>query len=118
MANPNIASFTTLYGNTAVQSVTNSATAIVTNTAASGLLYKIYSLSIANTTTANIAITVDLYRSSTAYRIAGSISVPANSTLVLITKDNGVYLNEGDTLRLTGGSGSGLEAVCSYEVIS
>jgi hypothetical protein len=118
MANPNIGAFTSMTGVTAVQLVTNSATAIVSNAAASGALYKIYSLSIANTTTSNITITADLYRSSTAYRIAGSISVPANSTLVLITKDNGVYLNENDALRLTGGASSGLEAVCSYEVIS
>lgn len=118
MSNPNIASFTTLYGNTNVQIVTNSATSIVTNNANSGQLYKIYSLSVANYTTNNAGITLDLYRSSTAYRLAGNVSVPANSTMVMITKDNGVYLNEGDALRLTGSATSTFEAVCSFEVIA
>lgn len=118
MANPNIASFATLYGNTNVQAVTNSATSIVTNPSNSGQLYKIYSLSVANYTNLIAGVTLDLYRSSTAYRMAGNVNVPANSTMVFITKDNGVYLNEGDSLRITGSSVSTFEAVCSYEVIA
>lgn len=118
MAAPNIGAFTYMYGNTAVQAISNSTTAIVTNSPSSNQLYKIYSLSIANITSTNVTVIVDLYRSSTPYRMAGNINVPANTTLVLITKDNGVYLNEGDSLRLTAGSNSSLEAVCSYEVIA
>lgn len=118
MAAPNIGAFTYMYGNTAVQAVSNSTTAIVSNASSSNQLYKIYSLSVANITTNNVSVIVDLYRSSTPYRLAGNISIPANSTMVIITKDNGVYLNEGDSLRLTAGSNSSLEAVCSYEVIA
>ena len=118
MAAPNIGAFTSIYGNTAVQAISNSTSAIVTNSSGSNQLYKIYSLSIANITTNNVTVIVDLYRSSVPYRMAGNISVPANSTMVMITKDNGVYLNEGDSLRLTAGANSSLEAVCSYEVIA
>lgn len=119
MANPNIVNVTTIYGKTAVQAVGTSATAIVTNSAASGKIYKINSLIIANIDGTNAAdITVDLFRSSTAYKIGSTITIPANSTLVLLSKDSQIYLEEGDALRLTASATGDLEAVCSYEEIS
>jgi hypothetical protein len=117
MVAPNIGNFSYIYGNSNVLAVSNSATAIVTNSASSGQLYKIYSLSVANFTSNPTGCTADLYRSSTAYRLAGNINIPANSSMVLITKDNGIYLNEGDSLRLTASANTSLEAVCSFEVI-
>ena len=117
MANPNIASFTTLYGNTAVQLVGLTANAIVTNSS-SNQLFKIYSLTLCNVSSSNVTATVDIYRSSVAYRTAANLVVPATSSVLVISKDNGVYLNEGDTLRLTAGTVSSIEAVCSYEVVA
>ena len=119
MAAPNIVNVTAIYGKTAVQAVGNSATAIVTNSAASGKVLKINTLTIANVDGTNAAdITVDLYRSSVAYHIAKTISVPADASLVVISKDTAIYLEEGDTLRLTASAVSDLEATCSYEEIS
>ena len=117
MAAPNIVNVSTITGKTAVQAVTTSATAIVTNSAASGKVFKINALYVANIDGTNACdLTVDLFRSSTAYRIASTISVPADSTLDVISKS--IYLEEGDSLRLTAGANSDLEAVCSYEEIS
>jgi hypothetical protein len=117
MAAPNIVNVTTIIGKTAVQAVTTSATAIVTNSAASNKVFKVNSLYVSNVDGTNAAdITVDLFRSSVAYRIASTISVPADSTLDVISK--AIYLEEGDTLRLTASANSDLEAVCSYEEIS
>lgn len=119
MANPNIVNVSTIYGKTAVQAVTTSATAIVTNTAASGKIIKINSLTVANVDGTNAAdITVDIFRSSTAYRLANTITVPADASLVVISKDTSIYLEEGDSLRCTASAASDLEAVCSYEEIS
>ena len=119
MANPNIVNVATINGNTAVQAVGTSAAAIVTNSAASGKIYKINSLIIANIDGTNGAdITADLYRSSTAYHLAKTVTVPADSTLVLLSKDTSIYLLEGDSLRLTASESSDLEAVCSWEEIS
>jgi len=119
MAAPNLTNLTTITGKTAVQVVTTSATAIVTNSAASGKVLKINSLTISNVDGTNSAdITVDLYRSSTAYHLGKVIAVPANETLVVISKDTTIYLEEGDSLRLTASANSDLEAVCSYEDIS
>ena len=117
MAAPNLIAATTIYGKTAVLAVTTSATAIVTNSAASGKVLKVNALYVSNIdASVNYTITMDIYRSSTAYRIGNVISVPAAATLDVISKS--IYLEEGDTLRLTASANSKLEAVCSYEDIS
>lgn len=117
MAAPNIVNVSTITGKTAVLAVTTSATAIVTNSAASGKVFKINALYVANIDGTNACdVTVDIYRSSTAYRIASTISVPADATMDIISK--AIYLEEDDALRLTAGANSDLEAVCSYEEIS
>jgi hypothetical protein len=117
MANPNIVNVTSIYGKTAVQAVGTSATAIVTNSAGSGKVLKINALYVSNVDgTNNAEITVDLFRSSTAYKIANTVVVPADATLDVISKS--FYLEEGDTLRLTANAAGDLEAVCSYEEIN
>ncbi len=119
MAAPNIVGVTTITGKTAVQAVGTSATAIVENTAGSNKVFKINSLTIANVDGTNSAdISVQLFRSSVAYEIAHTIAVPADATLVVISKDTAIYLEEGDALRLLASAASDLEAVCSYEEIS
>lgn len=117
MAAPNIVNVTAIYGKTAVQAVGTSATAIVTNSAASGKVLKVNALYVSNVDgTNNAEITVDLFRSSTAYRIASTVVVPSDATLDVISKS--FYLEEGDSLRLTANAAGDLEAVCSYEEIN
>lgn len=117
MSAPNIVAVTNIIGKTSVQTVTTSATAIVSNNTSSGKVTKVNALYVANVNGSSAAsINVDVYRSSTAYRISYGVTVPANSTLDIISK--AIYLEEGDSLRLTASSNSYLEAVCSYEEIS
>jgi len=117
MAAPNIVNVSTITGKTGVQAVGTSATAIVTNTAGSNKVIKVNSLLVSNVENSTAySITVDIYRSATAYRFATAVSVPANSTLDLLNKS--IYLEEGDTLRLTANSANKLEAIASYEEIS
>ena len=117
MAAPNIVNVTTITGKTSVLAVTTSATAIVTNSGSSGQVYKVNALYVSNVDgTNNADLNVDLYRSSTAYHIAKTVNVPADATLDVISKS--IYLEEGDSLRLTANANSDLEAVCSYEIIS
>ena len=117
MAAPNIISATTIVGKTAVQAIGTSPTAIVTNAGSSGKALKVNALYISNVDGANNAdVNVDLYRSSTAYHIAKTLSVPADATVDMLSKP--IYLEEGDQLRLTASATSDLQAVCSYEDIS
>jgi hypothetical protein len=117
MAAPNIVNVATITGKTAVQAVGTSATAIVTNSASSGKVFKVNALLVSNVDgAANAEITVDLYRSSTAYHLAKTVVVPADASLDVLSK--AIYLEEGDSLRLTANAASDLEAICSYEEIS
>ena len=117
MANPNIVNVTAIYGTTWVLAVPTSATAIVTNSAASGTVVKLDALYIGNIdSTTSYKITVDLYRSSTAYNMLYQVSIPAGSGLDVLSKS--IYLQEGDTLRLTADTVSKLQAIASGEVIS
>ena len=106
-----------MVGKTAVQAVGISPTDIVTNSASSNKVYKINALYVSNVDGTNAAtVNVDIYRSSIAYHIAKTVSIPADATLDLITKS--LYLEEGDSLRLTASAASDLEAVCSYEELT
>lgn len=117
MAAPNIVNVSTITGKTAVLALTASAQAIVSNSAASGKVFKVNSLYISNVDgAANFTTTVDVFRSSTAFRIAFQIVVPAGATLDIISKP--IYLEEGDSIRALGSTTLKLEAVCSYEEIS
>ena len=117
MAAPNIVNVATITGKTAVQAVGTSATAIVTNAASSGKVFKVNALYISNVDGVNLAtINIDILRSSTAYHIMKTVSVPADSTIDVLSK--AIYLEEGDALRLTARVASDIEAVCSYEEIS
>lgn len=119
MANPNIVNVTTIQGKVVGLAATTSATAVVTNASGSGKILKINSLTIANVTNVAAGITVDVYKNqSTGYRLAYTISVPASATLVIISKDTSIYLEENDSLRVTASANTSLEAVCAYEEIS
>jgi hypothetical protein len=118
MAAPNIVQVSTITGKTAVMAVTTSATAIVSNSAASNKVFKINALYVSNVDGTNAAdVNVDIYSAmSGAFHIAKTVSVPADATLDVISKS--IYLEEGWSLRLTASANSDLEAVCSYEEIS
>lgn len=120
MANPNIVDVSTILGKTAVQNVANVMTAVVTNSAASNTIIKVNSLHVSNMNSGNNNgnVSAELFRSSNSYSIASEINVPDAATLVLISKDSSIYLEEGDSLRLKANDNDFLQAVCSYEEIS
>lgn len=117
MAAPNVVSVATITGKTDVSAdVGTSAVSLVTNAAASGNVYKVNFLTCSNVTASAVEVTVDLYRSSVPYTIANAVSIPAGATLDVLNK--GVYLEEGDALRVTSNTATSIDAVASYEVIS
>lgn len=119
MTAPNIVNVSTIIGRTVSQAATVTATAFLTNAAASGKVLKVNVVSVANIDGVyNANITIDLYRSATANKIANTITVPADATLVVISKDTAIYLEEGDSLRCTASADGDLQVTCSYEEIS
>lgn len=119
MANPNIVNVATINGNVAGQAVGASMTAIITNAASSGKIYKVNSLVVANIHGVdNASISADVVIAGTSYAIAHTITVPADSSIVLIGKDSPIYLTENSNLQLQANSASRLEAVISWDEIS
>ena len=116
MAAPNIAATTSLTGATSVTAdVGTSATSVVSNAAASDKVYKVDTLMIANTTGADVTVTVDFYRSSNAYEFVKDVTVPTGAVMDALTKP--IYLEEGDSLRVTSSATTSLDVISSYAII-
>ena len=123
MANPNIVSVASIYGKTVYDAdIATSAASLVINASSSGKIVKINSLIIANIDGSNAAdITVTLRNaagSSTYSTLAKTISVPSDATLVAISKDTSIYLEEDMSLYVQASVAGDLSATCSYEEIS
>lgn len=119
MAAPNLKAPTTILGRTARYAVTTSLANALANSAASGKVLKINSIFCANVDGANAAdISVSIYDGTTDRYIAKTITVPADATQVLSTKETYFYLEEGDSIRALASAASDLEIVIGYEEIS
>lgn len=124
MANPNIYNVTAMYGNTSATSLsTTNATQLVSNASGSGKVFKINTIIVANIDGTSAAdITINLYSAAalggTATAIASTISVPADSTLIVTDKTTSFYLLEDKSLGATAGTASDLVVTCSWEEIS
>ena len=124
MAAPNIVNVTTITGKSAVVSLTTtSATAVVSNAAASGKVFKINSLVVSNVDGTNaVDITISYYSEDdiggTATEIVSTVSVPADASLIVIDKNTSIYLEEDRSIGATAGTASDLKVICSYEEIS
>lgn len=124
MAAPNIVNVSTITGKTAVVDLsTTNATAVVSNAASSGKVFKINSLYVSNVDGASSAnITIGLYSEDdiggTATEIVKTVVVPADATLVVISKDSAIYLEEDKSIGATASAANDLKVVCSYEEIS
>ncbi len=124
MANPNIVNVTSIYGKSAVVDLTStSATSVVSNAASSGKVFKINSLIVSNVDGTNAAdITINYYSAAalggTATQIVSTVSVPADSSLVVIDKNTSFYLEEDKSIGATAGSANDLKVLISYEDIS
>jgi hypothetical protein len=119
MAAPNLKSPTTITGKTARYAVTTSLANALANSAASGKVLKINSIFCANVDGTNAAdISVSIYDGTTDGYLAKTITVPADATQVLSTKETYFYLEEGDSIRALASAADDLELVIGYEEIA
>ena len=117
MAAPNLVNVTSILGKSVGAALgTNADTAILT--CASNKVLKINSVIVANvdgTNSANLTVKFHDSSASTNYRLASTVEVPADATLVVIGKDSPIYLEESDEIRAGAAVASDLEMVISYE---
>jgi hypothetical protein len=124
MANPNIVSVNSIFGNTTgIALTTTLTTVLLANIAASGKVFKIESIMVANVDGTNAAdVTIDWNTNAggtgTSYALAATISVPADATLNLVDKNSSFYLMENQSIIGGASANSDLECIISYEEIS
>ena len=128
MANPNIVNVSSIVGGNAGWALTNTITTTLL-TVAADVIVKINSLIVTNihgTNAATVSVDVNGMGSGATgvtitgplatCRIASTMNVPADDSLVLIDKP--IYLMEADVLRGGASASSVLELFASYEVIN
>ena len=134
MAAPNIVNVATINGNIAYQALTNTNNnALISNASGSSTVVKVNNIFVSNVNGVSAATVTLSFMSSanavtngtlttasngTAYRMAYQISVPANTTLMLLDKSGAIYLPENTSLAVQAGTASYLEVVASYETIA
>jgi hypothetical protein len=124
MANPNIVSVNSIFGNTTgIALTTTLTTVLLANASSSGKVFKIESIMVANVDGTNAAdVTVDWNTDAggtgTSYALAATISVPADATLNLVDKNSSFYLMENQSIIGGASANSDLECIISYEDIS
>ncbi len=127
MANPNIVNVSTIFGNTSSTLISSTAdpfaTALVNNPAASGKVYKINSIVVANVDGSSAAdITIKIFSQDdlggTGTAIASTISVPADSTLIVTDKSTSFYLLEDKSIGATASAANDVVVTCSWEEIN
>jgi len=123
MAAPNIVGITTVTGKTTFLSLADtSETLLLSNAASSGKVFKVNNIIVANddgSSAADITISIRDQDSiaGTAYKIAHTVSVAADSTLIVTDKASAIYLEEDRCLTAQASAGGDLDVICSYEEI-
>ena len=126
MAAPNIVNVATITGITTFKAGINTEAAgvsvIVTNPASSGKVLKINSL-VASGIGETTGVTVKLHNvaagAGATVSIATTVSVPTFSTLVIISKENSIYVQENQSISAVKEVNKGdIDVICGYEDIS
>lgn len=117
MAAPNIVNVTSILGKTTAAALdTTLTTSLLANAASSNKLLKLNSIIVANKDGSSAAdVTISWYNGSTDFYLAYTVTVPADSTLVVMGKDSPIYLEEGQSIRGGASANGDLDVIISYE---
>jgi hypothetical protein len=118
MAAPNLLTSATVTGKTALLQLTTATGNVITNSSSSNTVVKLNDIVLSNYTASVVSANVMINRSATTYYIGGTVSIPSNSTLVLLGKDTSLYLEEGDVLQANVSANSSVSMSASYELIA
>jgi hypothetical protein len=120
MVAPNIVNVNMIRGRNIVhRTLTANSQVIVFNEPASSKVYKINDIVVSNVN-GNTAsdITVDITKNNTAYSIIKTATVPADSSMVVVSKDTSIYLEESMAITAAASAGNNLVVSCTYEEIA
>ena len=125
MGNPSIVDVTSIYGTTTLNAITTAGVVVADNagSATTNKLFKVNLLSISNVDGVNDAnVSVQVLSnvnvgSGKTMHLVKTVTVPADSTLIVIDKNTSMYLMEDMQIKVLGSTAGDLEAICSYDVI-
>lgn len=121
MANPNLNAPTAVYAaNTFVALTSTSATQLISNATNSNKVFLVDSIVISNvdgSAAADCTITVfnSATNTGTGFRVVSTVSVPADASLVPVTKELGLSLTENESVYVTASAASDLEVVAYWK---
>jgi len=123
MAAPNLAAPNTITGKAAFVTCTSTnAVTVLSNGSASSACLRVTSLMLSNVDGTNaVDATVKVYNAATggtAYSVASTLNVPADSTVVVFGRDNAIYLEEDRRIEVQASAADDLDVVCSYEQVT
>jgi hypothetical protein len=125
MGNPSIVDVTSIYGTTTLNAITTAGVVVADNAGSTttNKLFKVNLLSISNVDGVNDAnVSVQVISgvnggSGQTRHLVKTVTVPADSTLIVIDKNTSLYLMEDMQIKVIGSAAGDLEAICSYDVI-
>ena len=122
MANPNIVGVTTILGETTSVAAAVADRALASNQDGSGKIFKINTIIATNNNTTSAAVIhVNLYPQDDlggqSNAIAHAITVPVNSSLIVIDKNSSFYLKENQSIGANATTTSSIVYTTSFEII-
>lgn len=123
MANPNISALTSVTGFTIFDTMPSSLTSVLSNASGSNTIIKINTIIVSNIHNSNnVDISFALNSAASGggsnYYISKNITVPINSSLVIVGKDAPIYLTENRSVVCIASASSNADYTISYETIS
>ena len=116
MAAPNILAATSIIGKSAGFDLDTTTTTTLL-TCASEKVYKIKSIIASNNDGSNpVDVTVN-FNDGTRWTIASTVSVPADSTLVILDQNSPIYLEEGFTIEGGASADDDCDLIIAYEIL-
>jgi len=115
MATPNLVNIATITPKNAMGSLSDTNRTTMIDVPAETAV-RIDTILLANIDGTNAAdVTISVHNGTADFYIASTVTVPADSTLVVIGKDSPIYLEENQILRGGASANSDLHCIVSYE---
>lgn len=123
MTAPNLFSPSSILGKTTYLTLADTnETDLLVNASGSNSSMRVTNLMVSNIDGSGAAdISATLYTAAsggTGHKIASTVSVPADSTLVILTRENGFWLEEDRRITVQASAADDLSIICSYEEVT
>jgi hypothetical protein len=118
MAAPNLKQPITITGKTGVYSATATLANALSNGPTSNELLKVNVIRAANLTSGTASVDITVFRSSAHTYVIKSATVAPNTSLIILDKNEYLYLEEGDALYAKANAVSTIDLTIHYEKVS